>query len=117
MMRGMEYDPYGNELGGPKPVALTAYFDGVARGAAASELADLALGAFGHCCRCRDFYTQESEQASRSLASTSKFLGMEDGKRLKAARKAGYWMGKAEHWDANAQWFYRLAEAHKGSQG
>lgn len=109
----MDYDQHGNELGGPRPVALTAYFDGVSRHAPASEMAALADEAFAHCCRCRDFYLAESRQADEALARLSSFLGMEDRKRLAAARQAGYWKGKAEHWDANAGWFHRLGNGHR----
>ena len=115
MLHGMDYDAYGNEVGGPRPVALTAYFDGVARSALAPELAILADAAFGHCCRCRDFYMAESQQKNKELGKFSKFLGMEDGKRMAAARKAGYWHGKADHWNANAEWFHTLADGHRAA--
>lgn len=61
----MDHDEHGNPVDGPTGHALSTYFDGVARNASPSELAGLADEASAHCCRCRNFYTAESQASPR----------------------------------------------------
>ncbi len=116
MVSGMaDYDMYGNRLPLPGAAAIPEYAQAVLAHAGPLKLAELAEKVRDYCfaeaARDRD----DARAARTALLGTVRFLGLEDHKRVSAAREEGFHLGRVEGWEGMAWTYDALAVAHRRS--